>query len=244
LNRRNSLLTSKVGGCWNKTIACCTPFTAFFGVIFLLISLLLVISFTLTQIDKIKGSICGADCGYILGNIIDINPIDLLLELIAPAFPIDLIVLGGLILYIFLTSLSGIVTIGIRFFWVHLYKIRARATMPQGILATVIILMLSVVALNLQIVLNLAPQYASFGTQTYLDPNTTNVIKCSINADPSNCTLSGIATFVNIMNLSFFGVVFYWLNWAFLATYLIGAFIAVFKRKASNIEEHSDDEAD
>jgi len=30
----------------------------------------------------------------------------------------------------------------------------------------------------------------------------------------------------------------------FLATYLIGAFVAVFKRKASNIEDHSDDEAD
>jgi len=236
-------LTSKVGGCWNKTTACCTPFTAFFGVVFLLISLLLVISFALTQIDKIKGSICGAGCGYIL-ELSSINPIDKLLELIAPAFPIDLIILGGLILYIFLTSLSGIVTIGIRFFWVHLYKIRARATMPQGILATVIILMLSVVALNLQIVLNLAPQYSSFGTQTYIKPNSTEVTPCSPSADPSNCTLSGIATFVNIMNLSFFGVVFYWLNWAFLAAYLIGAFIAVFKRKASNIEDHSDDEAD
>jgi len=201
---------------------------------------LIIISFALTQFDKIKGSVCGANCGYI-SDISKINPIDLLLEALAPAFPIDLIVLGSLIIYIFFTSLAGIVEIGIRFLWVHLYKIRARATMPQGILATVIILMLSVVALNMQIVLNLAPQYSSFGTQTYIK-NGTGVVQCSPDADPSVCTLSAIATFVNIINLSFFGAAFYWINWALLGAFLVGAFIAVIKSKASNIEEHSDDE--
>jgi len=114
--------------------------------------------------------------------------------------------------------------------------------MPQGILTAVLILMLSVVALNIQIVLNLAPQYSSFGTQTYVPVNSTQPVACSPSAGPQDCVLSGIATFVNIINLSFFGVVFYWINWGFLAAFLIGCLIAFFKSKKSNVEENSDDE--
>jgi len=43
------------------------------------------------------------------------------------------------------------------------------------------------------------------------------------------------------VRLSFFGVIFYYASWVFIATWLIGLFIALFKRKASNVESRDSD---
>jgi uncharacterized membrane protein len=48
-----------------------------------------------------------------------------------------------------------------------MYAIRARATAPQGLLLMCLMLILSLMCLNF-IVLNLAPQYTSYGFQIYV----------------------------------------------------------------------------
>lgn len=40
----------------------------------------------------------------------------------------------------------------------------------------------------------------------------------------------------------FFGIVFYWVNWVFIAAWLVGFVVAWCVRRDSNIEVYSDDE--
>ena len=109
-------------------------------------------------------------------------------------------------------------SMGIRLLWVKLYSVRARKTAPQGILLTILILMLSIVALNFQ-VLTLAPQYATFGTQQYMievngtqtyydcciptsddsgSASESDVLECSVEHEDiilGNCTMTQLAQF-------------------------------------------------
>lgn len=73
-----------------KCIAkCCSilrPFTFLFGIVFLLLTLLIVISISLTALDKILNSYCGAKCGFILKYPQIFNPLDKLLVLLSAVF--------------------------------------------------------------------------------------------------------------------------------------------------------------
>jgi LMBR1 domain-containing protein 1 len=125
-----------------------------------------------------------------------------------------------------------------------MYKIRRGSSPPQGMLIAVIILMLSVLTLNFEIT-TIAPQYASFGTQQYKDyENGTYTLKpCSLDAPQSNCTLTQVATFVNRISVrtNFFGILFFYATWVFLALALIGLAVAIFKAKPTNIEQRDSD---
>jgi len=52
-----------------------------------------------------------------------------------------------------------------------------------------------------------------------------------------------IATLSTRINLSmpFFGVVFFWASWVFLATTLLSVFVAVVRCRRSNIDSHDSD---
>ena len=104
------------------------------------------------------------------------------------------------------------------FLFVQLYRIRAGASRPQGLLLATMFIMFSLLALNLEI-MGLAPQvrshpdryflcaltfppplspqiplqYISYGSQTYTDANG-NSAKCNLAASVSNCTMTQIGT--------------------------------------------------
>jgi LMBR1 domain-containing protein 1 len=232
-----------------KCIAkCCTilrPFTFLFGLAFLLLTILIVVSISLTALDKILNSYCGANCGFILKIPHIFNPLDKLLVLLSAYFPMDYVVLSVIVLYIFFATMNGITRIGIRFLWVHMYSFRKGKTMPQGLLLAAVILVLSVLVLNIQLI-TLAPQYATFGSQTYQPANTTAPVPCSIDYTPpnGNCTMTQIADIVHgiTLRMTFFSVIFYWTSWVFIAFFLIGLLVALCRRKSSNIETYSDDD--
>lgn len=95
-----------------------------------------------------------------------------------------------LILYFFISTVYGVISIGIRFFWVHLYRFRKSSTPPQGkhltilkfvtiiiisdhflligLLFGAILFMLSLLALNYTLTMVVVPQYAQFGSQKYV----------------------------------------------------------------------------
>ena len=73
-----------------------------------------------------------------------------------------------LIVYFFLATMSGVITLGVRFLWVALFRIRKGATMPQGLLFSTILLTLSLLALNYSLTAVVAPGYAHFGSQVYV----------------------------------------------------------------------------
>lgn len=146
---------------------------------------------------------------------------------------IDVALFALVIVYLFFVTLSGIVKIGIRILWVTLFRLKRRASPPQGLMLASIILVLSLLALT-NVLLAVAPQYTSYGGQVYtaMRDGAPQTVPCSASAPPSaNCQLSQIATFSTLisLNLPFFGVVFYWATWGFLGTTLLSCFWAIIR---------------
>ena len=79
-------------------------------------------------------------------------------------FPLDFVIVGVIVIYVYFAALKGVTGIGIRFFCIKLYEFRKGATMPQGLLIGCGLMMLSVLALNMQMLM-IAPQYCNFGAQ-------------------------------------------------------------------------------
>jgi len=228
--------------CFRHVWTIMKPFMFIFGFFFFLVSLLIVISIVLTNADKAINAthFCGSQCGFVLAYPKIFNPVDSLLTILSKYFPIDYVVIALLILYIFFATLSGIANIGLRFLWVHLYDVRPGGTPPQGMLLTTMVLMLSLLALNMEVT-TLAPQYASFGSQVYR--NGTTIEPCSLFSPPGNCTLTQIATIIDRINIrtSFFGIIFYYITWLFVAAFLIGSIVACVRSRKSNIEKRESD---
>ena len=72
--RRHSRV-DKVSGCCEKVSICCRPFSIIFGIIFLLISLTIITSFVLTNINKISNSVSH----FVLKYPSIFNPVDSIL---------------------------------------------------------------------------------------------------------------------------------------------------------------------
>jgi len=243
LARQNMRLQDENTG-WRKVWATLKPFMFLFGIVFALFSLLIVLSILLTNIDKAanSGKFCGSKCGFVLAYPQIFNPLDTALTVLSAYFPLDYILLGFIIFYIFFCTLSGIVQIGVRFLWVNLYKVRKGSTPPQGLLMASIILMFGILSLNMELT-TLAPQYANWGSQTYTKVNETDVLPCSLDAPQGACFMTQIGTIVNRIALrtSFFGIIFFYATWLFIASFIIGSIVALVKSKSSNIEARDSD---
>jgi len=130
-----------------------------------------------------------------------------------------------------------IATVGIRFLWIIIFQIRRGKTSPQALLMATVMLTLIVFAINYSVAAMIAPQYATFGPQTYCDrtpmhpgeqPDCSNhkaaIKKCTELAEnpvaKDVCTPSVVSTFIDrtTFNFPFFGVVDFWAQFAFLGT--------------------------
>jgi len=163
--------------CWDKCWNILQPIRLVIAIPLLLISLLLIVSLSITVVDKFEHSPCGAGCGYTLAKTHILNPIDEAFKGLSKAFPMskthqqqrqtmtnalacaltqtrtthsaallfldplfvfslcsDCIFFAGLVLYIFLCCVSGIVGMGVRFFVIKLYSIQKGKTMPNAFL--------------------------------------------------------------------------------------------------------------
>ncbi|KAL2004997.1 hypothetical protein VTN00DRAFT_2847 [Thermoascus crustaceus] len=247
---------------WCKTEVVFRPFKLIGGFILLLVALLTWASMLLTTIDKAKNSICKQHCGYILGKINFFNPINWIFVRSAEVFPVDYIIFTLLVLLFFSSSVVGIAVIGIRFLWVRIFQIRKRHTSPQALLIATVMLTLITLALNYSISMIVAPQYATFGPQTFCDrtpmlpggqpdcASNKNLIKpCSELADnpaaKAVCTPSVLSTFLNrvTMNFPFFGILFFWAQFVFLGVYLI-VFLTMLFRTPKLDERQIDEDAE
>jgi LMBR1 domain-containing protein 1 len=220
---------------WLKIEAVFRPLKLLGGFFLMLIAIFIWVSMLITGIDKAKNSICKSNCGYILGHITIFQPVNWILVISSKVFPIDYIVFFLLVLLLFIASVIGIATIGIRFLWIQLFRIRKGHTSPQALLLATVLLTLIVLAINYSVAMIIAPQYATYGPQTYCDlepkhpgeqpdcSNTPAAIKActELAKNPSAryvCTPSVVSTFINKMtvNFPFFGVFDFWAQFAFL----------------------------
>jgi LMBR1 domain-containing protein 1 len=233
---------------WIKIEAVFRPLKLVGGFLFIILALLIFTSMLITGIDKAKNSICGAHCGYILAYLNIFQPINYIMVKSAKVFPIDYVLFLLLVLFFFSASVVGIATVGIRFLWLTVFKIRKGHTSPQALLMATVMLNLIVLAINYSMAMVVAPQYATFGPQTFCDhlprhpheqPDCTHdhasIKPCTeLSKNPAAkdvCTPSVLSTFINrvTINFPFFGVVLFWAQFAFLGIYIIVFLTSLFK---------------
>jgi LMBR1 domain-containing protein 1 len=247
---------------WYKVGALFRPFTLLGGILLLLLAFVTWVSMLLTAIDKATNSICKHRCGYILGHVNVFNPINWALVQSARVFPVDYAIFTVLVLLMFSSSVVGIAAVGIRFLWIRIFQIRKGHTSPQALLLATSMLMLIILALNYSVSMLVAPQYATFGPQTFCDRATTSPLEqpdCSDSrelikpcselaknpAAQQVCTPSVVSTFLNrvTLNYPFFGAIFFWAQFIFLGIYLI-IFIASLFRSPRLDERQLDEDAE
>lgn len=219
---------------WIKIEAVFRPLKLIGGLLLLLVAVFVWVSMLLTGIDKAKNSVCKTHCGYILGHNQIFNPMDWIMTKSAKIFPIDYVLFLLLVLFFFSSSVVGLATIGIRFLWLRIFQIRKGHTSPQALLMATVMLTLMALAINYAVAMMVAPQYAHWGPQTYCNQkvlgieqpdcsnNKNKIIPCTEKshsvAAQNVCTPSVISTFLDriTVNFSFFGVVDFWAQFAFL----------------------------
>jgi LMBR1 domain-containing protein 1 len=118
------------------------------------------------------------------------------------------------------------------------------------------LLTLITLAINYSVAMVVAPQYATWGPQTYCDMKTNSLDEqpdCSEHKDlikscselatnpaaQQVCTPSVLSTFINrvTINFPFFGVVLFWAQFAFLGVYLIVFLTTLFKAPSLDQEQ-------
>lgn len=267
LVRRERLATEELGHdshwsirVWHKTEAILRPLKLLGGLLLLLIALVLWTSMLITAIDKIKNSVCRSSCGFLLAHTKIFQPVNWLLVMSSRVFPIDYLLFLFITLVFFASSVVGISTVGIRFLWVNLFKIRKGHTSAQALLMATVLLTLIVFAINYALTMILAPQYATFGAQTYCDrpPPTPDgqpdcsqhhkaVRSCRENADnpiaARICTPTVVSTFLNriTLNFPFFGLVDFWAQFAFFGIFILVFVVMLFRTPKLDEEQLDED---
>ncbi|KAH8682429.1 hypothetical protein BX600DRAFT_448558 [Xylariales sp. PMI_506] len=249
---------------WIKLCAIFRPLKLVGGIILILIALLTWVSMLITAIDKAANSVCKQHCGYILAHTNIFQPINWIFVQTARAFPVDYILMALLVFFLFTSSISGLASIGIRFLWVRIFRIRKGRTAPQALLIATVLLALIVLGINYAVAMVVAPQYASFGTQTFCDlpphhadesPNCQDhpeaVKPCSEwvggHSSTLTCTPTVMSSFLNriALNWPVFGAVDFWAQFAFLGVFLIVFLTSLFRTPRLDMSEFDDDaEAD
>nr|KAF6462156.1 LMBR1 domain containing 1 [Molossus molossus] len=103
---------------WTKLCGALRPLKIIWGIFFILVALLFVISLFLSNLDKALHS-AGVDSGFIIFGANLSNPLNMLLPLLQTVFPLDYILITIIIMYFIFTSMAGIRNIGIWFFWIR-----------------------------------------------------------------------------------------------------------------------------
>ncbi|TKX23421.1 hypothetical protein C1H76_4489 [Elsinoe australis] len=248
---------------WHKTCAIFRPIKLIGGILLIGVVLVIWTSMLITSIDKIKNSPCGRSCGYVLAHTKIFQPINRLLLEASKIFPIDYVIFLLLTLLFFLSSIIGLATIGIRFLWLTLFRIRRSHTSPQALLMATVFLTLTTLATNYALAIIVAPSYATFGAQTFCDrpshypdeaPDCTNhrnaVRLCREASDhplaAKVCTPSVVSTFLNraSSNFPFFGLVNFWAQFAFLGIFIIVFLVQLIRTPKLDERQIDDDLAE
>ncbi|KAM4772255.1 lysosomal cobalamin transport escort protein LMBD1 [Rhinophrynus dorsalis] len=253
LQRRERHLVYHEKSCWTTFCTMIRPLKIVWGVVFILVALLFIVSLFLSNLDKALHS-AGINSGFIIFGTNLTNPLNILLPVLQTVFPLDYVLITTIMMYFIFTSMAGIRNMGIWFFWIRLYKIRRGRTRPQALLFLCMILLLIVLHTSYMIY-SLAPQYVMYGSQKYLAENNStleigsgnssafSLKDCNANAPEDQCTVT--RTYLFLHQFWFFSSAYYFGNWAFIAVFLVGLMVSCCKGKKSVIEgEVEEDDSD
>lgn len=229
LEREESALSAYSGSLTYKLRKAIRPLQIAVGIIFGCLSILLVVTLILVNIDRILHG-AGAKQGYILLQPQLFNPLEYVytkLQNLIFLGPLPLLVVTSFLL---VATISGIRNLGLWFLFARLHRIKIGRTQPQALLFFCITLMLTVLAFNI-IHYSMATQYVTFGNQNYRTPdgvNRTWIVKpCTLSDNQKDCLLtrSSVLLMRMMSQVWIFGAIFYWWNWAFVFVSLV-SFVA------------------
>ena len=160
-----------LGNCLDSALL--YPIRIIVGIALLIVVAVLMTSIIISQIDRTMHSKCGWTCGFAIANIRLWNPLDFCLTFASQWFPLDYALYTLILWLVLVATIVGLATLGIRFLCIHLYKIRFRSTVPQGMLTASVLLMSTVLIFSFWSVPSWAPQYSAFGAQHFV-PNITS----------------------------------------------------------------------
>ncbi|CAL8366788.1 unnamed protein product [Gadus morhua 'NCC'] len=242
LQRRGRHLEIAERNCCTKVGSALRPFKIMLGVFFIIVALVFIVSLFISNLDKALHS-AGISSGFIIFGTNLTNPLNELLLVLQPVFPLDYILITVITVYFVLTSMAGIRNMGIWFFWIRLYKIRPKKTRPQALLFLCMILLLIVLHTS-YVIYSLAPQYVMYGSQKYLAEShtpqqgettgnfTTRV--CDADAPQDQCVVTRSYLFLH--KFWFFSTIYYFGNWVFIGVFLVGLVVSCCRGKKSVIE--------
>ncbi|TSP25438.1 putative lysosomal cobalamin transporter [Bagarius yarrelli] len=118
LRRRGHHLENADKNCCTKVSWALRPFKILFGVTFILVALLFFISLFISNLDKALHS-SGISSGLIVFGTNLTNPLNELLLVLQPVFPLDYVLISIITMYFVFTSMAGIRNMGIWFFWIR-----------------------------------------------------------------------------------------------------------------------------
>ncbi|XP_048863481.1 lysosomal cobalamin transport escort protein LMBD1 [Brienomyrus brachyistius] len=249
LQRRERHLEVAEKNCCTRVGSALRPLKILLGIFFILVALLLVVSLFISNLDKALHS-AGINSGFIIFGTNLTNPVNELLLVLQPVFPLDYVLITVITMYFVFTSMAGIRNMGIWFVWIRLYKIRPRRTRPQALLFLCMILLLIVLHTSYMIY-SLAPQYVMYGSQKYLvqekmpsadglERNISRVTSriCDAAAPEDQCTVTRSYLFLH--KFWFFSTIYYFGNWAFIGVFFIGLIVSCCKGRKSVIEGEVD----
>ncbi|KNC53074.1 uncharacterized protein AMSG_09373 [Thecamonas trahens ATCC 50062] len=245
LTRRSARIQATRNTCWAKMTRFLRPLQILFGIVFLLLTLFLTISLIIGGVDRLKHSVCGYNCGWVLSRPQISNPFDMLMVKLATVFPLDYVILLGVYLFTFLATAAGLVRVSIRCFCFLMYRVRKAATVPQGVLLSVVIISLAFMAVNVMFV-QLAPQYALFGSQVYALPDGSTK-PCSIEAPiEAGCVMSQVGRFVTRISIKFpvLGTVFFVGNAGVIVMTLVSMLIAALRGRETATDWNGSSDSD
>uniref|UniRef100_A0A8C6KRH2 Lysosomal cobalamin transport escort protein LMBD1 n=1 Tax=Nothobranchius furzeri TaxID=105023 RepID=A0A8C6KRH2_NOTFU len=240
LRRRGRHLDIAERNCCTKLGTALRPLKIILGVFIILVALLFIVALFISNLDKALHS-AGISYGFIIFGTNLTNPLNELLLALQPVFPLDYILITVITMYFVLTSMAGIRNLGIWFFWIKLYKIRPKRTCPQALLFLCMILLLIVLHTSYMIY-SLAPQYVMYGSQKYLSlASSTGSLSgngttrtCDADAPEDQCIVT--RTYLFLHKFWFFSTIYYFGNWVFIGTFLIGLVVSCCRGKKSVIE--------
>ena len=159
------------------------------------------------------------------------------------AFPLDLIALAALVLFLFWASLFAIGSIGVRIACLLLYRVSPAATSPQALLLVAVLMQLVGFMLCLQLPA-LLPQYATFGAQTIAAADGTRR-PCALQSAAATDGRCHSTYMVRMTHHVYSGipalaVLFQFVNWAFVAACTLWAAHFVCARARSRRRQQYD----
>lgn len=200
-------------------------------------SLLSFLSIIMSQFDKMLNS-CKSSCRFLVRLIWNWTPIDIML-LSSQSIKFDVIFLAALWSFCLIASFHALKAKGFTIFGQKFFAIGLKRTSSDALLLTAGLQILSNFGWLYQMTL-LAPQYMTYGTQSYCSlanrdcsRNPELLYSCQITSPVDQCTPTVISTMMHrtLYVLPFVGTILYYQSFAFCFAFLLGFVKSVISTK-------------